>query len=246
MKKTDCLYVVIPAYNEAENIEEAVKAWHRIVDRFGNEKSRLLVVNDGSKDNTGEVLEKLEKKYSKLKSITKPNGGHGATVLFGYRYALKKKADYVFQTDSDNQTNPDEFEDFWRLRDHYDAIFGNRTKRGDGEQRAFVEKTLCRILRHFFGVKIPDANAPFRLMTADYLSEFMPLMPKDYNLPNAILTACGAFFEKKILFIPISFENRSKGVNSINIKKITKIGLQAVKDFKSISKKAKEKRKQNN
>jgi glycosyltransferase involved in cell wall biosynthesis len=67
-------------------------------------------------------------------------GGHGSAVLYGYRYAIKNNADYVFQTDSDNQTNPAEFEQFWQLRKKYDAVIGNRVHRQDGIQRIMVER----------------------------------------------------------------------------------------------------------
>ena len=168
-----------------------------------------------------------------LQPLTKKNGGHGPAVLFGYRYAVEKGADFIFQTDSDGQTNPDEFEAFWDKRYEYDAQFGNRTVRGDGQQRAFVEKTLCRLLKHYFKVTIPDSNAPFRLMTRDYVEEYIQKMPADYNLPNVMLTTFGNYYHRKIRFIPISFRPRQGGVNSINVKKIVKIGRRALKDFRN-------------
>ena len=65
--------------------------------------------------------------------------GHGPTLLCGYRYAIKNKADYIFQTDSDGQTLPEEFEDFWIKRKRYDAVLGDRRDRQDGMSRVFVE-----------------------------------------------------------------------------------------------------------
>lgn len=234
----DCLYIVVPAYNESENIKNLVDDWYPVVERHdGKGRSRLVVINDGSRDNTYEILEELAKERPLLHPLTKPNGGHGPTVLYGYRYALQQGADYIFQTDSDGQTNPDEFEAFWSERKNYDAVFGNRTVRGDGNDRAFVEKTLCRILKHYFGVTIPDSNAPFRLMTAAYLREYLPKMPEDYNLPNVMLTTFGIYYHRKVRFIPITFKPRQGGTNSINVKKITKIGWQALKDFKAIRRK---------
>ena len=231
----DILYIVVPAYNESENINQLVSDWYPVVEKHSAEgKSRLVVVDDGSRDNTYEILVRLAETRPLLRPLTKPNGGHGSAVLFAYRYALGQKADYIFQTDSDGQTDPAEFETFWEKRKSYDAIFGNRTKRGDGQSRAFVEKVLCLILRHYFKVSIPDANAPFRLMTGEYLEEFLPKMPEDYNLPNAMLTTLGVFFHKKVKFIPISFRPRQGGTNSINVRKILKIGRRALTDFKAI------------
>lgn len=65
----------------------------------------------------------------------------------------------------DGQTNPAEFEKFWKKKNKYDAILGNRVVRGDGKGRKFVENTVCFLLRLIFGVKVKDANAPFRLKT---------------------------------------------------------------------------------
>ena len=104
----DSLYIVMPAYNEEANIEAVVKEWHEVVAKIGPE-SRLVVVNDGSKDNTYGKLLELADKYPQLTPVTKENSGHGATLLFAYNYAVDHKADYIFQTDSDGQTNPDEF-----------------------------------------------------------------------------------------------------------------------------------------
>ena len=157
-------------------------------------------------------------------------------------WALENGADYIFQTDSDGQTDPEEFEKFWQIREGYDAIFGNRTSRGDGFSRAVVEKVLCAVLWTYFHVSVPDANAPFRLMKTDYVAEYLPLMPENYNLPNALLTAFGAYFHRKIRFIPISFKPRQGGTNSINIRKIVKIGRQALHDFCEIQKAVAKKR----
>ncbi|MDR2597049.1 MAG: glycosyltransferase [Treponema sp.] len=88
------LYIVIPAYNEEENIETTAREWYDVVYKI-NEQSRVAVINDGSKDSTFTILQELQKELPQLEAVTKPNGGHGATVLFGYRYALKNGADYV-------------------------------------------------------------------------------------------------------------------------------------------------------
>ncbi len=62
----------------------------------------------------------------------------GAKVIALYNYALSRGADYIFQTDSDGQTNEDEFEAFWDMRDEFDVILGYRYIRGDGKSRAFM------------------------------------------------------------------------------------------------------------
>jgi len=232
----DSLYIVMPAYNEESNIEATVKSWYPIIKKFGDEKSRLIVFNDGSKDNTGAVGKELMKIYPRFEMIDKPNSGHGPTVIYAYQYAINSGADYVFQTDSDGQTNPQEFEAFWNMRNEYDGVFGVRTKRGDGKDRAFVEKVVCFLLRLYFGVRIPDANAPFRLMKSSVLQKYLDKLPTDYNLPNIMLTTYFVYYKEKMRFMEISFKPRMAGTNSINIKKIVKIGWKALGDFKMLKK----------
>jgi hypothetical protein len=91
------------------------------------------------------------------------------------------------------------------------------------------------VLRIAFGVKVEDANTPFRLMKADILKDNISLIPKDYNLSNVIISV---IYEKKKLgvkYLPITFRPRQGGVNSINMKKIIRIGKQAYKDFLKIN-----------
>lgn len=231
------LYIVVPAYNEAENIKKLIDDWYPVVERHNGESaSRLVIINDGSKDNTYELVKEYAEDKPLLEALTKPNGGHGSTVLYGYRYAIQNNADYIFQTDSDGQTNPDEFEEFWNLRTDYDAIIGNRSTRQDGESRKFVEKTLLLILKLVFHVNIPDSNAPYRLMKKELVEKYIAKMPEDFNLPNVMLTTYFAYFHEKVKFIEISFKPRQGGTNSINFKKIIKIGWKAVKDFHYLKK----------
>ena len=92
-----------------------MKEWYEVI-KERSEESRLVVIDDGSKDSTYAIMQKMAETMPKFVPLTKPNGGHGATVLYGYRYALDHGADYVFQTDSDGQTVPSEFENFWEKR----------------------------------------------------------------------------------------------------------------------------------
>lgn len=226
------LYIVIPAYNESANIEKTIDQWYPVVEKHNDEgKSRLVIVNDGSKDNTYELLLKCARTRPLLTVLDKPNGGHGPTVLFAYRYAIEKKADYIFQTDSDGQTDPAEFEAFWNQRGRYDAVLGHRAVRGDGKSRKFVENVVCFLLRMIFGVKVKDANAPYRLMKTDLVAKYINKLPENFNIPNIMFTTYFVYYKEKVKFIEISFRPRQGGTNSINVKKIVKIGWKAVKDF---------------
>lgn len=229
----------MPAYNEAENIEEVVKEWHPVAERInaeGNE-CKIIIANDGSKDNTWEMLQALTAKYPCLEPVNKANSGHGATVLYLYRDAISAGIDYVFQTDSDGQTRPEEFFQMWDNRNKSDFHIGTRGGRQDGASRVFVTKTLKLVVRIMFGVWVKDANTPFRLMKAERLAEIMEIVPEDFFLANVAISAIAVKRNVPISWYPITFRPRQGGVNSINMKRIFKIGWKALGDFKSLNSK---------
>lgn len=224
------LYIVMPAYNEEANIEDVVKEWHPIVNRVGND-SKLVIFNDESKDSTLNVLNNLKEKYPNLVVVDKKNSGHGATCLFAYKYALQNNADYVFQTDSDGQTLASEFQEFWELKDEYDFVIGSRKTREDGLNRIFVTKVLKLVLFLCFRIWIEDANTPFRLINSTKLRRYINHIPENHFLSNIILTILFKKNNEKMIWKPITFRPRQGGVNSINFRRIIKIGATAFQDF---------------
>lgn len=228
----------MPAYNEAENVNEVVRMWHPVAERICNEgnECKLVIANDGSKDNTFEILTRLKSEYKHLVPLNKSNSGHGATVLYLYQYAIKENADYIFQTDSDGQTLPEEFWQMWENRHQYDFNIGTRGGRQDGSSRVFVTKTLRFVVWMMFGVWVKDANTPFRLMKKDRLQAIMEYIPKDYALANVAVSAIAVKKGEKIAWYPITFRPRQGGTNSINMKRIFKIGWKALGDFRRINK----------
>ena len=226
----ESLYIVMPAYNEEANIESVVKQWYPLL-KGKHEKSRLVIADSGSTDRTHDILVNMQREYPQLEIISNINQYHGPKLIALYDLAIQNNIDYIFQTDSDGQTNPDEFEDFWQERSKYAGIFGNRTVRGDGNDRAFVEKVVCILLKLYFNVKVPDANAPFRLLKTDIVKKYLYNMASDYNLPNIMLTTYFSFYNEKICFKEISFKPRQAGTNSVNISRIVKIGWNALGDF---------------
>lgn len=234
------LYIVMPAYNESENIVDTIHQWNPVVERINqsdNCEAILAIANDGSKDNTGEVMQQLKLKEDLrfFEPINKANGGHGQTVLYLYRYAIGHGADYVFQTDSDGQTNPEEFWQMWEHRHEYDFQIGNRKGRQDGISRIIVTKVLRFVVWLMFQEWVTDANTPFRLMKSDKLQAIMNVIPEDYFLCNVAIAAIAKKWNYKMNFYEITFKPRQGGVNSINMKRIFKIGWKALGDFRKIN-----------
>lgn len=235
----DSLYLVMPAYNEEANIEEVVRAWYPILEGK-DEASRMVVADSGSTDGTHRILESLQVEFPKLEILSDTGKQHGPKVIALYGHAIRRGADYIFQTDSDGQTNPAEFARFWNLRERYAGVFGFRKERGDGKIRAFVERVVCLLLNLYFRVSVPDANAPFRLMRADAVAKYLPRMKPDYNLPNIMMTTFFAYYKEKIRFKKVTFRPRQAGKNSVNVGKIAQIGWKALWDFRAFRKEMKE------
>ena len=95
---------------------------------------------------------------------------------------------------------------------------------------------VCFLLKLYFGVSVPDANAPFRLMRTSTVKKYVGRFDDDYNLPNIMLTTFFAYYKDRLTFKEVSFKPRQGGVNSINIPKIVKIGWNALGDFRSFKK----------
>ena len=241
----ETIYFVMPAYNESENIKATIHQWYPVVEKINQiegMKSVLVIANDGSKDDTFGVMCRLKESENLtfFEPLDKTNSGHGATVLYLYRYAIDNSADYIFQTDSDGQTDPNEFWTFFDHRHEYDFQIGYRKTRQDGFSRVFVTKVLKLVVWLMFHEWVTDANTPFRLMKREKLQSIMDVIPKDYFLCNVAISAIAVKWKYAIKFYEITFKPRQGGVNSINLKRIVKIGWKALGDFKMINKNLKQ------
>ena len=226
----------MPAYNEEAIIAETIEQWHQVVKKTGR-SSRLVVFNDGSKDNTYEIMLRLKDHYPQFIPIDKPNTGHGPTCTFAYNYCINAGAEYIFQTDSDGQTSPTDFWQLWEQRNTYDFLIGYRKNRQDGLARILVSRVLKFLVWLIFGEKVKDPNTPFKLMNTDKLVSIVEVIPNDFFLSNVVISMLIVKRKEKALWLPISFKARKAGANSIKLIGITKIGFKAIGDLYRIRKK---------
>jgi glycosyltransferase involved in cell wall biosynthesis len=228
----------MPAYNEEENIQKTIEEWYPIVQKIGN-NSKLVIVDDGSKDDTFLIMNKLHLQYPDFIPLTKSNSGHGATLIYAYNYALENQARWIFQTDSDGQTSPDEFWKFWENRNDFDFIIGSRTNRQDGFSRIIVTKILKIIVWICFGVSVKDANTPFRLMNSSKLESLLSFIPEKSFLSNVVISALAVRFKYRVKWLPITFVPRTGGKSFLHVGNITRIGIKAIRDFNEIRRRVK-------
>ena len=128
----DSLYIVMQAYNEEENIEETVRNWYPLLEGKSDD-SKLVIADSGSTDETHERLQTLQAgRYPKLRILEGTAREHGPKLMALYREALRNGADLIFQTDSDNQTDPADYPAFRTAIEGSSAVIGVRRQRGDG------------------------------------------------------------------------------------------------------------------
>ncbi len=224
------LTVVMPVYNEAEAIGPVLEKWTVMLDAL-NIHYRINAYNDGSKDATGEILAEISASSGgKVNGISKPNSGHGPTILRGYREAALN-SDWVFQVDSDDEMGPESFPKLWAARENYDFLVGRR----DGRCQPFARKIISFIsrlcVRVFYGKGIWDVNTPYRLMRATLFQKYYDSIPKDTFAPNVILSGLAARHKLRMLEIPVPQRDRMTGEVSIKKWKLLKA---AIKSFRQV------------
>lgn len=230
------LVIVIPVYNEAVTIRSVVLEWTQILTRLKIDY-QFLLLNDGSMDNTLEVLREIEASSpANLVVVDKPNSGHGRTCRLGYDAATDASSvEWILQIDSDGQCDPSYFEIFWTNRDKADCIFGKRIKRDDGFARMLTSK-LCKIGSSILGGKdLGDPNVPYRLMRKQILENALKEIPASFNIHNVALTYIlkrtdGVRWE----FVPIRFRQRQGGSNSINLLNVAQWGVDMLLELRKL------------
>jgi dolichol-phosphate mannosyltransferase len=226
------LMIVMPVYNEQASVRKVVCEWFEEIENW-TERFTFLVINDGSTDQTKNVLERLQKRFGpRLEVVTQANQGHGQSCLNGYRAAIERNIPFVFQIDSDGQCDPQYFFRFWRLREKCDVVYGQRVRRDDGWRRVVASVVLKVTLRLFTAVSCVDANVPYRLMRTEVLAEPVAKIPKDFFLANVGLAVLlrrkkGVRQDK----VPIRFRERYGGEPSVRMGKFGEKAIQLIKQI---------------
>ena len=210
------LCIVMPAYNEEGCIARVVGSWLQL-SRLIDTEVKLVVVNDGSKDRTGQILEDLSKKHPQLVVVTQPNAGHGKALVNGYCKALDLGARWVFQTDSDDQFRAQDFPQLWEKRDLSKFVTGRRKNRHDPLHRLVITRILRGLINALYSVDLKDSNVPFRLIRADYLRALLKALPSDAPFaPNIFIAVLAKKDGQELFEIPISHAERKLGQSPLS------------------------------
>ncbi|HLG96838.1 MAG TPA: glycosyltransferase family 2 protein [Bryobacteraceae bacterium] len=214
--------VVMPAYNEDEVIERTVREWYaEVIDRIPG--AEFIVVNDCSKDRTGEILARLAAEIPALRPLTpERNGGHGKALRYGFDHVTQ---DWVFQTDSDRQHVPSDFWKLWNVRETSDFVLGVRSSRADGAVRVFITTVMRLANFAAWGLWIRDANCPFKLMRREPLQDVLGQIPRDSFIPMVMLSILCRKLRYRVREVNVDHLPRRGGEQSLaGLSKWLKVG----------------------
>ncbi|WP_295809066.1 polyprenol monophosphomannose synthase [uncultured Apibacter sp.] len=208
--------VIIPTYNEIENINDIISNVFSLEEKFD-----VLIVDDSSPDGTGSVVEELINNFyaDRLFLEVRANkDGLGRAYIHGFKWALKNGYDYIFEMDADFSHNPkDLIQLYWACKNGADLSIGSRYCQGVN----VVNWPMNRVLLSFFaskyvrlitGLPINDSTAGFVCFTSKVLKELpldkVKLVGYGFQIEMKFRAYCKKF---KIVEIPIIFTDRTKG-----------------------------------
>lgn len=203
----------MPVYNEEGIVGQVAESWLEVFDSLGI-NYELVAIVDGATDASEPILRAVAERHRRLVVDAKANSGHGPTILRGYRRGAVT-AEWVFQTDSDDEMPAASFGELWELRHELDAVIGIRTNRNQSPGRRAITRAARFTARAAFGCRLADVNCPYRLMRSTVLAPLLAPIPDDTFAPNVVLSGMLARSEARLAEVPVPHHDRTTGVVSI-------------------------------
>lgn len=206
--------VIIPAYNEAENIVHVVKHMTEVAPQYD-----YLVINDGSTDDTPDLCRRENFHYLDLPI----NMGIGGAVQAGYIYARKYDYDIAVQMDGDGQHDIAYLDRLLEpiVNGESDIAIGSRFLEKEGFQSSATRRLGINILSGLIwmvtGKRVMDVTSGYRAVNRKFIEIYSKDFPMDYSEPEAIVSA--VMHRGRIKEIPVQMRAREGGVSSITFKK---------------------------
>lgn len=172
------LSVFFPAYNEETNIGTTVRKALGVVRGLEEvEEFEIIIVDDGSSDQTGEIADRLASEFSEVKVVHhKQNCGYGGALKSGFEHS---KYEWVAFTDADGQFDFQEIEKFLPLAKNYDLILGYRLGRADSFLRRLFTWGWSLLAKILLGLSVRDYSCGFKLIKKEVFDAVQPLVGEE-------------------------------------------------------------------
>ncbi len=221
MTSTQRALIIFPTYNEKENIEKIVHAVLPMDPRI-----HVLIVDDNSPDGTGQIADKLVASIDKVNVLHREKKeGLGRAYIAGFKWAIERKYDYIFEMDADFSHGPEYLRDFMREIQNYDLVLGSRYITGVNVINWPMERLLLSYYanvytRYVTGLPLRDATGGFKCFRREVLEAIDLDAVRSTGYAFQIEMSMRAWLKKfRIKEIPIVFVDRIAG-NSKMSKKI--------------------------
>lgn len=198
--------VVLPAFNEEENLPLTVADAVAHLDRLTS-TYEIIVVNDGSTDNTHAVAQSLCAGNHQVRLISHAsNRGYGAAVRSGFSAA---RCDLILLTDADGQFFFEPLSEFLECIESFDAVIGRRAQRADPWHRSVISAAGNWVARRSFKLRAHDINCAFKLIRCDALQAFS--LKSNGAMISAEILACATRSGWRIREMPVPHQSRAHG-----------------------------------
>jgi dolichol-phosphate mannosyltransferase len=217
-------WLILPTYNEADNIEAIMNASAAVLAQAAPEGFRILVVDDGSPDGTGDIADTMAERHEWARVLHRTEkGGIGPAYIAGFEHALSEGAGYVMEMDSDFSHDP---ADLARLleaaRGDADLALGSRYVPGGGVVdwgllRRFISEGGSTYARIVLGLKIRDLTGGFKCFRAEVLEaiDFESVRSRGYAF-QVELTYRAVQHGFRVVEVPITFRDREHGQSKMH------------------------------
>lgn len=197
--------IIIPVFNEERLVANVIEEIKSVVK---GQKYEIIAVNDGSTDNSLNILKKIKG----IKVIEHPyKKGYGASIKTGVRAA---KGNWILTIDADGQHNAVEIPRLLKEIGKYDLIVGARSKKDMSFLRNIPKVFITLLANYIVNAKIADLNSGLRVARKSVIERFMHLLPNGYSLSTTLTLAC---FKSSynVKYVPIKTQKRKSGKSKI-------------------------------
>lgn len=222
MKK---ISIIIPVYNEEKNIPFLYKELQKILQELSAYDYEVILINDGSRDNSWAMLQQLSKKNEKIKTINfSRNFGHQMALTAGYDHAT---GDIIITMDADMQDPPSLILDMIKkYEEGYDIVYARRIDRNDGILKKLTASGYYHLLDHVSDIKIPRNVGDFRLINKKVLRSLKTFREKSRYLRGMV-----AWTGFNHTFIDFKRPNRLEGESGYTWAKMFKLAFDGLTGF---------------